>query len=67
VLTNYDQDMNRKPYVTEAHVRISDVMDCPYGCTRHWAADRQHGNSYGKWIGTVRFLKLKPDKGEAKR
>jgi xylan 1,4-beta-xylosidase len=50
VLTNYDEDTSRQPYKTKVTLEIAGAAGKGYTCTRHWAADNKHGNSYGKWL-----------------
>ncbi len=50
VLTSYDEDTTRQPYETEVTVEISGAPRRGYRCVRHWAADDENGNSYGKWL-----------------
>jgi xylan 1,4-beta-xylosidase len=49
VLTNYDEDISRQPYSTKVTVTLSEDQKS-YRCTRLWAADDTHGNTYKKWI-----------------
>jgi beta-xylosidase len=50
VLTNFDQDTSRQPYMTKVDLEIEGVSGEEWKCTRHWTADRKHGNSYQKWV-----------------
>lgn len=50
VLVNYDEDLTRQPYQTQVNVSIKTPQPRDYRCTRHWCADEEHGDSYGKWI-----------------
>ena len=51
VLTSYDEDVTRQPYVTDVAIEIKGLpKNATYICSRLWAADEQHGNSYGEWV-----------------
>ncbi len=49
VLVSYDEDYSRLGYTTRVKLSIEGVKG-KYRCTQLWAADRKHGNSYGKWL-----------------
>ncbi|MFA5206060.1 MAG: hypothetical protein WC708_16810 [Lentisphaeria bacterium] len=51
VLTSYDEDLSRQPYVTQVTVTVKGLpMNAKYRSARLWAADEHYGNSYGEWI-----------------
>ena len=51
LLTSYDEDIARQPYVTEVAIEVKGLpKNTKYRCSRLWAADEQYGNSYGEWI-----------------
>lgn len=51
VLTSYDEDISRQPYVTDVTIEIKGLpKNVTYICSRLWAADEHYGNSYGAWV-----------------
>ncbi len=50
VLTSFDEDISRQPCQTKVTVKVSGLPGKSYRCTRLWAADEKHGNSYAKWL-----------------
>jgi xylan 1,4-beta-xylosidase len=50
VLTSFDEDISRQPCRTEVTVKLTGLPEKKYRCTRLWAADERHGNSYAKWL-----------------
>ena len=49
LLTNYDEDTGRQPYVTKVTLRFRGAAGRSYRCTRNYACDEEHGNAYGAW------------------
>ena len=65
VLTSYDEDIERQPYVTNVTIEVKGLpSQVNYRCTRLWAADERYGNSYGKWLelGKTSFADVKANK-----
>ena len=65
VLTSYDEDLERQPYVTNVTIEVKGLpSQVNYRCTRLWAADERYGNSYGKWLelGKTSFADVKANK-----
>lgn len=51
VLTSYDEDTSRQPYVTKVSFKVKGLPPgVKYRCSRLWAADEKYGNSYGEWV-----------------
>jgi beta-xylosidase len=50
VLTSYDEDRTRQPYETAVTLELTGLGAGDWRCTRLWAADENHGNSYGAWL-----------------
>lgn len=50
LVTNYDEDTGRQPYLTKVTLNFTGAEGKTYTCIRNLACDEENGNSFGEWI-----------------